>query len=942
MSIKSIHHASNNILIVDQGDNLWISGNNTSRKTGYGTNTGYHIQPIKIDIKLNNEEIKQFVVLKDFTAILTTKGALYVSNYIKKNESRNYMPVPCMQAETHSIDIDKIKQCILNSKDQDVNIKTEIGKFENPNYDNLVDNHELYIFGREGHVENQEIREQGFTLLANDIDYICNHAVFIIFKNKDNFFYFSYNTGCSFERIEYVLQTNGKLMYHMLKFPIEGNLITPVIHNEITQYYYANHNGYHYVMFQSSEKMHYLRHHFLIMKRFTTDLNIDQTNIRVLGANIFVIHNNLAYKYFNYNRKLVPLSLNPAKQMVKCQSFSGISSYFFQYDDGLYYMNPFDKKLSKLREFHSLDSYALEYRIVLGNLVCAIIDKENEKRYQFINNFMYFNIHGLDIYNISPTSIVWFDTIKEIKKESKEETKEATNEVIEKVMKESEEAIDENKKVVFILTFEITIKTHLVPIDVYSNIMDSFGNQDEKWIEKRVLYYCDEIPEDIVSIEHNWGNVFITLKTTNNSYYYLGIDYIVDNGVRKQTSYMPMNCQSDNQEKKLINTKGFVKLELKETKLESPIIKELIDYKLERIPQQQYHPSYNRSINVVFQQDEHHSRHEHKFDKMINLMSSIQGLNNYRYYIEEDKILAQGIGVQRSIGDEIIKHIHSTYLIKHNVLTEFNYELLTTKSQIWLRSFGQLLHTCILDRLAGLSYHLPLEFLQAIAEIDFKESDLEYFLQLEDPIVAENVMKVKSDVNNYEYKSYMDLLLDKTHFKTNKKILDPIVKGFLMKQNIKHLTELNYPTLAYYMSGETKIDREQLLKQITTHNTIETINLPETEPETESEDHLKEKLKEIIAELPEEKLKIFLCNISGCGIVLSDAKYIIQIKDELDNIDFKFTTCTTTLVINSKKYGTEEEVIQLIEDITQPINSLKDFIDIGNSMNVLSNNNCRI
>jgi hypothetical protein len=223
---------------------------------------------------------------------------------------------------------------------------------------------------------------------------------------------------------------------------------------------------------------------------------------------------------------------------------------------------------------------------------------------------------------------------------------------------------------------------------------------------------------------------------------------------------------------------------------------------------------------------------------------------------------------------------------------------------------------------------MPITFLAALLNKKPCVSELEYFIKLDDPETFDNIHKIKDDpemIKSLGYKNYKNCLQQLCKFYYDpetkvetKRINNFLAKGFLEYGPIKNSSQMNFPTINCYLSGDYTLDRKNLLKNLIIY----------------SDDNLKMKdyyitVTEIINTLPEDKLLILLKNWSGTTVIKKSYEYKIGIKSDtyMQESNIHFGTCDTNLSIHKNMIDDPEMRNILIDILTTPMNSMVDKIN---------------
>ena len=754
--IINSHFSGNNLLFEDIKHQLWIAGSNTFRKTGYGDPSQHHINPIKINLQLEeNETATEFTSLLTFVVILTSKGNLYVSNRASKTNYNSYY---------HNISETDVRNLVSLVKYDPTATQTVTDtntNYQEPIHLNLLANSQYNSLITSPVCRENLTKSQGFTLLAINVDDYVASMDTIMFRVGTVLNVFAYDMPTF--NLPYVICTNPtkKMCYCQILTPVAFTNLTCIKEYEC---YHASHLEYQYVFHTCITNyipvnLRLTMNSCVQVTFFKPGFEMKPSDIVINGDTINVFHSNIWYRYFSQTATLMPLALNPCKQLIKF-NYGGRDNYCMNYDDGLYIgVDNNENKLTKRKHYHSLDSFAIEFNHMFHSIICVLIDKEDQQLVEEIDSHIYFNIRNIT-YEVSDWGLIYlkdgelFAFVEDVHQNNTALTR------IKAVYKDPSPAPPSAKKL--------------------------------PTTNSCAIYKFNDAPKDITEIIIT-DNKLLGAKAVNKLYYF------------------SFNTKS-------FKTESLVMVELID-KACQPVQPQLIDYNLER---NMGHHRAGMSINVHFRES------ENKFDKMVCLLDSVDVNCEFNFYIKQgvSEVLASGVGIQRSVADEMIRYFADKYLIRHNSLTTFNELALKGVTDDWLVNVGRLLHSVILGRKAGLEYHLPLDVLECIkgdTSNMLTDSDLEYFLELEDPELFKNVKKMKDHTpdsfreilcdSELEFKTYSDLLKSKCFYhKTT--YGENIAKGFLHKKEINRLIEMNFATLDYYITGDVLINRKELINAI--------------------------------------------------------------------------------------------------------------------------------
>lgn len=319
-----------------------------------------------------------------------------------------------------------------------------------------------------------------------------------------------------------------------------------------------------------------------------------------------------------------------------------------------------------------------------------------------------------------------------------------------------------------------------------------------------------------------------------------------------------------------------------------------------------------------------------KFDKLLNIVDILKHDTTFSVvYKTNDETISYGNGVKRELFESAIKYFADNFLIKYNVLSEFNVKKLAIFNDNELINIGKILHAYICYNLTSLPIRLPLILLKKIMGVKISLEELEYFAMHEDPELYNKISLYRNNPEEFEnlstnyksYKEYIKYICKYNYLDDNKeinKIAKLIAKGIKLYNNIKNLSIMNYPTLDYYLSGEYKVNRDLLINNLKINDNDDLYSEQE-------KIEIKNKIIEIIKNLSEENLITLLRNWSGSSVVNEKEKYIITIVSNNKNpIDISFRTCNMELIIAGRLINEFKFSSLLLELLTSSILTIID------------------
>lgn len=299
-------------------------------------------------------------------------------------------------------------------------------------------------------------------------------------------------------------------------------------------------------------------------------------------------------------------------------------------------------------------------------------------------------------------------------------------------------------------------------------------------------------------------------------------------------------------------------------------------------------------------------------------------------FVDQGKELAFGQGTKREFFTKALTEFEERYLIMANCLSELNVDAASSLDDTSLYALGRMLHMIIIHTSNHLALRLPLSLVSEILTKDLTESELEYFASQEYGDAFSAVRESKDDAEllaslgfeSYEenLKSICKYYYDATSAATTQKISKQIAKGFTEYVPITNLTMMNAPTLDYYLSGDYRINRELLIKNLKVNN------YGESSPQPEATDCI----QGIISTISEDDLAVLLRNWSGSTTVSRASTYTVILYSNTSNNEdivngLCFSTCSYQIHLNHDLLDADITPHEtLIDMLTTPANYMQD------------------
>ena len=298
-----------------------------------------------------------------------------------------------------------------------------------------------------------------------------------------------------------------------------------------------------------------------------------------------------------------------------------------------------------------------------------------------------------------------------------------------------------------------------------------------------------------------------------------------------------------------------------------------------------------------------------RFERLVSLAEMFGRTTRLSiFYTRRANGVSYGGGVRRVFIQDALSVFASKYLIQHGSVSEFNLRALSDVPVLKLFNMGRALHLALYLTRTCLSVRLPISVCAALLKRELTISELEYFVEKEQPEIYGLVSQYRDDpegISECGYASYDLCLRQLIHYDTDTDFISKVLAdGIVSYAPIPNLESMNAPTLDYYLSGGYSIDRAALAKLI------------------RGSDLVLGFVKGLITTLPEPKLAALLRNWTGSS-VLKDAS--LRITEE-SNGSIKFRTCSRALIIDPKLIASSSPLprADLIDLLTTPITAIND------------------
>ena len=317
-----------------------------------------------------------------------------------------------------------------------------------------------------------------------------------------------------------------------------------------------------------------------------------------------------------------------------------------------------------------------------------------------------------------------------------------------------------------------------------------------------------------------------------------------------------------------------------------------------------------------------------KFDRFLIICDLTKGNADFDIqYSSKTQVNAIGNGARREFMEQSLDTFTSKYLVCDRSYPKFNLEEISKLSSEEHFNLGIMFHYVLSTNKNPIMFRLPINLLEAIASRTITLAELEFFANIQDKEVYAQLLPFKSDIEAFKaldcgFDTYEEKLREMCNYELNNEKLTSICKdiadGFKFYMRTPNIDIMNIPTLDYYVSGDFTIDRDKLISLI--H--IDGSGFPP----------FYKIIADIIKDLPEQKLIILLRNWSASSVVDRKQRYNITVEDVKTPTsekyyppDIHFQTCSFRMFINKKLVDDTTMYPILMEFLVTPMNSMRDI-----------------
>ena len=939
-TIKNIYLCEQNILIVDSENKLWIVGENSHRKTGFGEKDKSLYSPIYTGITLDNDEVvNKFYVYKHLLSIYTSEGKLFISRNLCKNSKH-----------TNNKKIENIRGDNSSSNANVITTMREIVEVENQILNETMHNESHSVINRPT-AENI----YGINIPSIGVMYFTPVESVMISNEKDLSEEDTESTGCDDAEVSvdddtHWEETGENDNDNDTEYQTEESENSMTDQDEYSDVYQIDNNDSFFDNLEYFSDLVYMDY-----PKIPTSEGID-----LLEDNVEDVVYVTETIFFRKNKKLYlyKKNINPVKFLL--QKNFGLTTVMIQKEKYQYYelILPFDSEKMFFRD-NFVYIKSASYHHIISTFILNVTQERDlliwlyfKTDYEINENDIYFvPIEGTVYVKKENCAYKYCHAIHDLKQfvDNAKIFIVPSNDNISRILYcirddglyfdhgYLKKEIDYNDLLLYMVDMNTYNNSKFIMIDINepkSHIVKGntlffniHGFVHYKLLDTGLIYYHNEklyYCTNIALPENKYGTSEIEkIKTSNDSYYM----YIFNN-----VPYPIVDIQFTN---------NLVIIETDNKYYYHTIDTE--KFYVDRFTEITVHDNLNE-IQLVSKHYVVRNRKEfentvtlavsidsNKFIKLLNIIEMLRNNNNFNInFMKGTSIVSYGDGPKREFMEAAVIDFSEHFLIKYNVCCEFNLEKMEQFVDDDLINIGSMLHAVICHSNNHLPIRLPLTLVTAILKKEPSISELEYFARLENPEAFNNVYKFKKSpeqIKEFGYDTYEDCLkfFCKYYYHDEKinsiiqHISSEIAKGFKDYNEIKNLSIMNSPTLDYFLSGDYCLDRELLIKNLNIVDNSSNKNIPYNEI-----------INDIIRNLPEEKLMILLRNWSGTSIVKKSSSYVIIINknnekiDEYSNPDINFATCNVELIISENLINSLDTKNLLIDLLTTPFNTMRD------------------
>ena len=296
---------------------------------------------------------------------------------------------------------------------------------------------------------------------------------------------------------------------------------------------------------------------------------------------------------------------------------------------------------------------------------------------------------------------------------------------------------------------------------------------------------------------------------------------------------------------------------------------------------------------------------------------------------------ARGIGAKRDFVEQALNQFVQTYMDTFSTMTCLRTKAFEDITDAQISLYGRMLHMSMTVLDTRLPIKLPISVLEAVLDRDLTVAEFEYVARAETPEAFECLQPFKNDLDYLAtcgYDSYIECLQAFVHYDPSqhtRTISTHIAKGILDYTPIANTASMNLPTLNYYFSGRTCIDRLAFKQRITESPSVSSppdfLSAERPSSSSKCPPLLRNLMHRLIDTVTEEALQNLLKNWSGTSVLLKK-QYSVDASPE-DTPTIQFRACFLTLRI-PMCLVTGEHKLEPIESLyallTAPIDHIVD------------------
>lgn len=307
-----------------------------------------------------------------------------------------------------------------------------------------------------------------------------------------------------------------------------------------------------------------------------------------------------------------------------------------------------------------------------------------------------------------------------------------------------------------------------------------------------------------------------------------------------------------------------------------------------------------------------------KFSRFLQVLEFYNSNKNKHIvfkYVNIDRDISYGHGPTNAFIDDAMCQFADKYYVRetrHEFCPRFDYHRMAMLQDFELYLIGKALYQAINILGSNLPIRLPLLLQAAIQARHPTLLELEYFASNQNPAIYQGIAEKKHDPQQIaalgmgSYDKILQLICYyDVHDERVYHIVNMIKHGFYHKLDITKLSQQNFATFAYWLSGSFVIDIPRFLNEVKYNfmddNEYYDVDIAKI---------YRLEFCEMVQNFTQSEMRTLLKNWSGYSNIKSDKVYQVDISQKTDKQTIRFVTCETHIYISSI-YFMEENKPQL-------------------------------